>query len=57
MQLIDQNERLVSLPKSGLREYATLPNSIMPSFRDKLSTKELTDVVSYLVTLKGSPNP
>jgi hypothetical protein len=25
----------------------------MPSFRDKLSPKELSDLVSYLVTLKG----
>jgi mono/diheme cytochrome c family protein len=28
----------------------------MPSYKDKLSTQELADVVSYLVSLKGKVN-
>ncbi len=54
LQLLDAaNERLVSVAKANLREYAVLRNSPMPSYRDKLSTQELADVVSYLASLKG----
>jgi len=54
VQLIDANERLVSLEKGGLREYTILKTSPMPSYKDKLSSGELDDVVAYLRTLKGS---
>ena len=54
VQLIDANERLVSLAKGGLREYTILKTSPMPSYKDKLSSGELDDVVAYLRTLKGS---
>jgi putative heme-binding domain-containing protein len=53
VQLIDANERLVSLPRSNLREYGFVKNSSMPSVRDKLSPQEVDDLVGYLVTLKG----
>lgn len=53
LQLLDSNERLVSIAKSNLREYLVLKNSPMPSYRDKLSAPELADVISYLVSLKG----
>lgn len=54
LQLLDAaNEHLVTIDKSNLREYAVLSNSPMPSYRDKLSTQELADIVSYLATLKG----
>ena len=54
LQLLDAaNDRLVSVAKSNLREYAVLRNSPMPSYRDKLSPQELADVVSYLASLKG----
>jgi putative heme-binding domain-containing protein len=53
LQMIDSNERLLSLEKSDLREYAVLRNSPMPSYRDRLSVQELSDVVSYLVELRG----
>ena len=53
LQVIDAKERLVSLTKSDLREYTILKSSTMPSYRDKLTAQELTDVVSYLATLKG----
>jgi putative heme-binding domain-containing protein len=54
VQLIDTNERLVSLTKPDLREYMVLKTSAMPSYKDKLSSNELEDVVAYLRTLKGS---
>ena len=53
LQLLDASEHLVSVAKSDLREYALLKNSPMPSYRDKLSSQELADVVSYLASLKG----
>jgi hypothetical protein len=53
VQLIDSKERLHSLQKSSLNEYAFLDRSPMPTYRDKLNPRELADLVSYLVSLKG----
>jgi cytochrome c oxidase cbb3-type subunit III len=53
IQIYDSHDRLVSLDKSKLKEYAFVEKSPMPSYRDKLSPKELSDLVSYLVSLKG----
>jgi putative heme-binding domain-containing protein len=54
VQLIDTNERLVSLIKSDLREYTISITSSMPSYKDKLSSAELDDLVAYLRKLKGA---
>ncbi len=54
VQLIDDHEKLVSLQKSDLRSYTVLTNSTMPSYKDKLTDKQRTDLVAYLVSLKGS---
>jgi putative heme-binding domain-containing protein len=53
LQLIDSKEKLVSLQKADLRQFEFLKSSPMPSFRDKLSGNELSDLVAYLVSLKG----
>lgn len=53
VQLIDQDERLLSLEKANLREYAFLTTSLMPSYEDQLSEQELSDLLAYLLTLKG----
>jgi putative heme-binding domain-containing protein len=53
VQLMDQNERLISLAKSELREYNLLRTS-MPSYRDKLTPEEIADLVTYLLSVKGS---
>ena len=53
VQLIDDQERLVSLEKSDLREYTILTGSPMPSYKDKFGPDELADVVAYLLSLKG----
>src|SRR5499427_8656024 len=53
VQLIDDQEHLLSLTKADLREYTILTTSPMPSFKDTLSADELADVVSYLLSLKG----
>jgi putative heme-binding domain-containing protein len=54
VQLIDTQERLVSLDKSQLREYKVLTTSPMPSFNGRLSSQEIADVIAYLLTLKGA---
>lgn len=54
VQLIDPQERLVSLDKSQLREYKVLTTSPMPSSKGKLSTQEIADVIAYLLTLRGA---
>jgi cytochrome c oxidase cbb3-type subunit 3 len=53
VELFDASERLRSFSKSDLKEYAFLEKSPMPSYQGKLSPKELADLVSYLVSLKG----
>jgi mono/diheme cytochrome c family protein len=50
-QIFDSTEKLANISKSDVRE-ATM-TSPMPSYRDKLTTQELADVVSYLMSLKG----
>jgi len=53
VQLIDDQERLVSLTKADLRELAILKTSPMPSFKDSLTSSEQADVIAYLLSLKG----
>jgi putative heme-binding domain-containing protein len=53
IQLIDDQERLVSLAKADLREYTILKTSTMPSYKDKLNAQEMADLLAYLVSLKG----
>ncbi len=53
LQLIDSKEKLVSLQKADLSKFEFLKTSPMPSYRDKLSGDELSDLVGYLVSLKG----
>src|SRR5215831_768441 len=50
-QIFDSTEKLANISKTDVRE-ATM-TSPMPSYRDKLTTQELADVVSYLMSLKG----
>lgn len=53
IQLLDSKEQLVSLSKANLREHGFVKESPMPSYRDKLSSEEVADLVSYLFSLKG----
>jgi len=53
VQLIDARGRLLSFARSDLREFAYVEKSPMPSFRGKLSDPETTDLLTYLVSLKG----
>jgi len=54
--MLDSKETLRSFDKAGLRDFGFVDASPMPSYKDKLTTQELADVVSYLVSLKGKVN-
>jgi putative heme-binding domain-containing protein len=54
VQLIDSKERLRSFERSNLKEYVFRDKSPMPSYQGKLNPRELADLVSYLVSLKGA---
>ena len=51
VQMLDSKEQLRSFMKSDLRDFGFVA-SPMPSFKARLSTQEIADVVSYLVTLR-----
>ena len=53
IQLVDANERLVSLDKADLREFTILTTSPMPSYEETLTAEERADVLAYLLMLKG----
>jgi putative heme-binding domain-containing protein len=53
VQIADEEGRLISLAKADLREFRISTTSTMPSYEKELSSQELADVVSYLLSLKG----
>jgi cytochrome c oxidase cbb3-type subunit 3 len=53
VQLIDEQERLVSLTKSDLREFTVVKTTPMSSYKDTFSAQELADLEAYLLSLKG----
>jgi cytochrome c oxidase cbb3-type subunit 3 len=53
VQLLDSKEQLRSLLRADLKEFTFIDKSPMPSYRGKLSPLEMTDLVSYLVSLQG----
>ncbi len=53
VQLIDENERLVSLVKDDLSEYTVITTSPMPSYAETLTEQERANVLAFLLTLKG----
>ena len=55
VQLLDASEQLRSFGKADLREQGFVA-SPMPSSKGTLTSQEVTDVVSYLVSLKGRAN-
>lgn len=53
VQIIDEHEKLHSLLKADVKELTISTTSPMPSYKGKLSDGELSDVLAYLLTLKG----
>ena len=53
IQLMDENERLVSIDKTHIKEYERASTSSMPSVAGKLTGDEIADLIAYLLSLKG----
>jgi putative heme-binding domain-containing protein len=53
VQILDARDRLVSVQRSNLRESSIIEKGLMPSYKGKLNSAELADIVNYLVSLKG----
>jgi putative heme-binding domain-containing protein len=51
--LIDDKQQLRAFNKADLRSHGFVLESPMPSYKGKISTDELADVVRYLASLKG----
>ena len=53
VQLIDEEERLLSLDKADLREYTVIEPRDLPSYAEVFSDEEVADLLAYLRSLKG----
>lgn len=53
VQLIDRQERLVSLLKTDIKQLDLGTTSEMPSYADRLSDGDLADLLAYLLSLRG----
>jgi hypothetical protein len=54
VQLLDWDENLRSFALKELREHG-FDETPMPSFRKKMSSREIADLTAYLVSLRGPP--
>jgi putative heme-binding domain-containing protein len=54
VQLIDPKQDLRSFETSKIRGYKILTKGLMPTYDKKLSPEQVTDIVAYLGSLKGS---
>jgi putative heme-binding domain-containing protein len=54
VQLIDSQERLLSIDKADMRTYVVETTSPMPSYAERLTAEELADAIGYLLTLRGT---
>ena len=54
-QIRDSSGKLRSFRKADLTNYQIVHTSPMPSFKDKLTSEQLQNVVAYLATLRGEP--
>jgi putative heme-binding domain-containing protein len=58
VQLIDSSSgQLRSFEKAGLHEFTIVTTNPMPSYANRMSAQELTDVVHYLSSLKDKAKP
>jgi cytochrome c oxidase cbb3-type subunit 3 len=53
VQIIDDQERLLSLTKTDLKQFIVETTASMPSYQGRLTPDELADMMAYLVSLKG----
>ncbi len=58
MHVIDSSSgQLRSFEKAGLHEFTIVTTNPMPSYANKMSAQELTDIVHYLSSLKDKAKP
>ena len=55
VQLLDDQERLLSLDKVELKTYELGKTSPMPSLQKMFTADEVADLLGYLLSLKGTP--
>jgi putative heme-binding domain-containing protein len=53
VQIIDQHEQLRSIDKSAVRRMVVETSSPMPSYAKTFTPEEMSDVIAYLLTLRG----
>jgi putative heme-binding domain-containing protein len=53
LQMLDAQEQLRGFMKSSLRESGFTTTPPMPSYRDKLTAEEQTDLIAFLSSLRG----
>ena len=54
IQLLTDQEQLLTVQKSDLKEFRILTTASMPSYKDKLGPQQLSDVVAYLASLRAA---
>jgi putative heme-binding domain-containing protein len=52
VQVLDEQERLLSIAKESVRTFDVETRSSMPVYADRLTADEIADVVAYLLTLR-----
>jgi len=52
VQVLDADEKLLSIAKSDIRTFVVETTSPMPSYKAKLTADEIADVLAYLLTLR-----
>jgi len=52
VQIIDEQERLLSITKRDVKSFEVGTTSLMPAYADRLNADEIADVVAYLLTLR-----
>ncbi len=52
VQLLDMQGQLRSYNKDGLKEFAVSKRSVMPSYADSLTAKQVNDLVAFLSSLR-----
>jgi putative heme-binding domain-containing protein len=57
VQFIEASGQLRSVARQGLRDFTIVTTNPMPSYADKLSAQDLTDLVRYLSSMKGVVTP
>jgi putative heme-binding domain-containing protein len=57
VQMMDTDQNLRSFQTSAIREFTILTKGLMPSYANKLSDQQISDIVAYLSSLKGTDQP